>query len=71
MCDYKYILSKLSVETKVITPGYLIRDSKACVYDTILAERVSQEAFNYAQTNRNFIKGATNIIKFEDFLRIA
>jgi len=71
MCDYKHILSKLSVETKVITPGYLIRDSKACVYDTILAERVSQEAFNYAQTNRNFIKGATNIVKFEDFLRIA
>lgn len=69
LCDYQNIISDLSKETKVITPGYLIRDSEACVYDTILAERMVREAFDHAQTNQNFIKGATNIIKFKDFLR--
>lgn len=69
LCDYQNIIADLSKETKVITPGYLIRDSEACVYDTILAERMVREAFDHAQTNQNFIKGATNIIKFKDFLR--
>lgn len=69
LCDYQNIIADLSKETKVITPGYLIRDSEACVYDTILAERMVREAFDHAQTNQNFIKGATNIIKFTDFLR--
>lgn len=68
LCDYQNIIADLSKETKVITPGYLIRDSEACVYDTILAERMVREAFDHAQTNQNFIKGATNIIKFKDFL---
>jgi len=71
MCDHQRIASNLSSEVKVITPGYLIRDSGACVYDTILAERMVREAFDHAQENKNFIKGANRIIKFNDFLRIA
>lgn len=71
ICDHQRIASNLSSEVKVITPGYLIRDSGACVYDTILAERMVREAFDHAQENKNFIKGANRIIKFNDFLRIA
>lgn len=70
MYDYRELLVSLSVKAKVITPGYLIADVEPCVYDTILAERMAREAFEYAQVNRNFIKGATNIVKFEDYLRI-
>lgn len=71
MCDHQRIASELSGEVKIIRPGYLIRDSGACVYDTILAERMVREAFDYAQENQNFIKGANKIIKFRDFLRVA
>lgn len=71
MCDHQRIASELSGEVKIIRPGYLIRDSGACVYDTILAERMVREAFDYAQENQNFIKGANKIIKFKDFLRVA
>ena len=71
ICDHQRIASNLSSDVKVITHGYLIRDSGACVYDTILAERMVREAFDHAQENKNFIKGANRIIKFNDFLRIA
>jgi 6-phosphofructokinase 1 len=60
----------MSVKPKVITPGYLIRDVEPCVYDSILAERMVREAFEYAQENRDFIKGATNIVPFKDYLRL-
>lgn len=71
LCDYRTFIKKIDTETKIITPGCLIRDSEACVYDIILAERMVREAFEHAQNNQNFIKGATNIIQFKDFLRIA
>jgi 6-phosphofructokinase len=70
MCDYDHLLTSMSVKPKVITPGYLIRDVEPCVYDSILAERMVREAFEFAQENRDFIKGATNIVKFKDYLRI-
>jgi len=70
MCDYEHLLTSMSVKPKVITPGYLIRDVEPCVYDSILAERMVREAFEFAQENRDFIKGATNIVKFKDYLRI-
>lgn len=69
-CEYTHLLTSLSAEAKVITPGYLIRDVEPCVYDSILAERMVREAFNHAQENRDFIKGATNIVKFKDYLRL-
>lgn len=70
VCDYQHLLTSMSVKPKVITPGYLIRDVEPCVYDSILAERMVREAFDYAQENRDFIKGASNIVKFKDYLRI-
>ena len=71
MAEYRYLISTLSAEAKIISPGYLIRDVEACVYDTILAERMVREAFDYAQAHRNFIKGATSTLYFKDYLRIA
>ena len=70
VCDYEHLLTSMSVKPKVITPGYLIRDVEPCVYDSILAERMAREAFEHAQENRDFIKGATNIVKFKDYLRL-
>jgi len=29
-----------------------------------------KEAFEYAQDHRDFIKGATNIVHFKDYLRL-
>ena len=68
--DYDDLMTSLPVKAKVLTPGYLIANVEPCVYDTILAERMVREAFEYAQHYKNFIKGATNIVKFEDYLRI-
>jgi 6-phosphofructokinase 1 len=70
MCDYHPLVTSLSVRPKIITPGYLIRDVEPCVYDSILAERMAKEAFKYAQDHRDFIKGATNVMPFKDYLRI-
>src|SRR5210317_571233 len=70
VCDYDHLLTSMSVKPKVITPGCLIRDVEPCVYDSILAERMAREAFDHAQENRDFIKGATNIVKFKDYLRL-
>ena len=56
--------------SKIISPGYLIRDVEPCAYDSILAERMVKEAFYHAQENRDFIKGATNIVAFKDYLRV-
>lgn len=70
VCEYEELLTSMSVKPKVITPGYLIRDVEPCVYDTILAERMVREAFEYAQDHRDFIKGATSILPFKDYLRL-
>jgi 6-phosphofructokinase len=70
VCDYEYLLTSMSVKPKLITPGYLIRDVEPCVYDSILAERMVREAFAHAQEHRDFIKGATNIVSFNDYLRL-
>jgi 6-phosphofructokinase len=70
MCDYQDLFTSLSVEPKVITPGYLIRDVEPCIYDSILGERMIHEAFDHAQIHRDFIKGATSILPFKDYLRI-
>jgi 6-phosphofructokinase 1 len=70
MCEYDYLITSLSVKAKVITPGYLIGAVDPCTYDSILAERMVREAFNHAQEHRDFIKGATSIMPFKDYLRI-
>jgi 6-phosphofructokinase len=70
MCDYEHLLTDLSVKAKVIMPGYLIRDVEPCIYDSILGERMIHEAFDHAQIHRDFIKGATNILPFKDYLRL-
>lgn len=69
-CDYEHIVKGIELETKVLKPSYLIRDREPCVYDNILANRMSNEAFLHAQTERDFIKGARNITSFKDYLEL-
>jgi 6-phosphofructokinase 1 len=69
-CDYESIVKGLDMETKILKPSYLIRDREPCVYDNILANRMANEAFIHAQTERDFIKGATGIVSFKDYLEI-
>jgi 6-phosphofructokinase 1 len=70
-CNFVDIIDKMSdIPTTVINPGNRIKDVEACLYDGILATSMARESFLYAQGNTNFIKGASSIIKFEDYLNI-
>ena len=70
-CDYRDIIDKMGdIPTTVINPGNRIRDVDACLYDGILGTSMARESFLYAQENTNFIKGASSIIRFEDYLGI-
>lgn len=72
-CDYSDILKFLEdvdTDVKVIAPGFSIRDVEPCTYDTILSNQMAMEAFEYGLKHRNFIKGATNIVRFDEFLNI-
>lgn len=72
--EYKNILDYLKKETnaevKIMTPGFVIRDTEPCVYDVILSVRIARESFEYAQKFENFIKGAGTELKFEDYLDV-
>ena len=70
MCNYDYLLTSLSANSKVIQPGYLIGAVEPCTYDSILAERMCRESFAYVQKHRDFIKGATSVMPLRDYLRI-
>lgn len=72
-CDYTDILSYLEeveADVKIISPGFSIRDVEPCVYDVIISHEMAIQSFKLAQDKRNFIKGATNTVLFEDFLNI-
>ena len=72
-CNYEDILKYLQevdADVKVVAPGFSIRDVEPCVYDVILSHEMAIQAFKLAQTESNFIKGATNVVRFEDFLNI-
>jgi len=70
-CDYKDVINYLKKwtknEVKVMSPGFVIRDTEACVYDSILSVKVAKEAFMDAQKMRNFVRGGDTRILFEDY----
>jgi 6-phosphofructokinase 1 len=70
-CDYKDVIKYLKKwtknEVKVMSPGFVIRDTQACVYDSILSVKVAKEAFMDAQKMRNFVRGGNTRILFEDY----
>ena len=74
MCDYKEIIDYLKKwslhEVKFMTPGFVIRDAEACVYDSILSVKVAKESFMDAQKMRNFIRGGNTRILFEDYIEM-
>lgn len=71
-CKYNdivdFLKTEVDTEIKIMSPGFVIRDAEPCVYDTILSVRIAREAFEYAQKYRNFIKGAGNAIKLENYV---
>ena len=73
-CNYediiKFLDEEVDTEVKIMKPGFSIRDVEPCFYDTILSHQMAVVAFQHSQDHRNFIKGATNIVRFEDFLNI-
>lgn len=70
-CDYRDIIDNMGdIPTTVINPGNRMREVEACLYDDILGTSMARESFLYGLENKNFIKGASSIIKFEDYLNI-
>jgi len=70
-CDYTEIINEMGdIPTTIINPGDRIRDVDACLYDGILATSMARESFLYGLENKNFIKGASSIIKLEDYIGI-
>jgi 6-phosphofructokinase len=74
VCEYQdivdYLEEELDVEIKSINPGFVIRDTKPCAYDTILSVKVAKEAFETAQKFDNFIQGGDAKMKLDDYLDI-
>lgn len=74
VCEYQdivdYLEKELDVDIKTINPGFVLRDTKPCAYDTILSVKVAKEAFETAQKFENFIQGGDAKMKFEDYLDI-
>jgi 6-phosphofructokinase len=73
-CEYKDVVDFLKNETehevKIMSPGFVIRDVNACVYDSILSVKVAKESFMDAQKMRNFIRGGNSRLLFEDFIEM-
>lgn len=73
-CEYKDVVEFLKNETehevKIMSPGFVIRDVNACVYDSILSVKVAKESFMDAQKMRNFIRGGNSRLLFEDFIEM-
>jgi 6-phosphofructokinase len=74
-CEYQDVMDFLEeyvyTDIKVMNPGFVIRDTKACAYDTIMSVKVAREAFEDAQKFRNFVIGGNAKMTFEDYLEIA
>jgi 6-phosphofructokinase len=72
VCEYQdivdYLEEELDADIKTINPGFVIRDTKPCAYDTILSVKVAKEAFETAQKFENFIQGGDSKMKLEDYL---
>ena len=73
-CEYQdiveYLEDELDVNIKTINPGFVLRDTKPCAYDTILSVKVAKEAFETAQKFDNFIQGGDAKMKLDDYLDI-
>lgn len=73
-CEYQdiveYLEDELDVQVKSINPGFVLRDTKPCAYDTILSVKVAKEAFETAQKFQNFIQGGDAKMKLDDYLDI-
>lgn len=73
-CEYQdiveYLEDELDVQIKSINPGFVLRDTKPCAYDTILSVKVAKEAFETAQKFQNFIQGGDAKMKLDDYLDI-
>ena len=70
-CNYMDIIDKMGdIPRTIINPGDSIREVEACLYDGILSTSMARESFLYAQDNTDFIKGASSIIKFKDYLSV-
>ena len=73
-CEYRdiveYLEDELDVNIKTINPGFVLRDTKPCAYDTILSVKVAKEAFETAQKFDNFIQGGDAKMKLEDYLDV-
>lgn len=71
-CEYQdivdYLEDELDVQIKSINPGFVLRDTKPCAYDTILSVKVAKEAFETAQKFENFIQGGDAKMKLDDYL---
>jgi 6-phosphofructokinase 1 len=74
-CEYQDVMDFLEeyvyTDIKVMNPGFVIRDTKACAYDTIMSVKVAREAFEDAQKFRNFVIGGNTKMTFENYLEIA
>src|SRR5210317_1516940 len=71
-CEYQDVMDFLEeTDIKVMNPGFVIRDTKACAYDTIMSVKVAREAFEDAQKFRNFVIGGNAKMTFENYLEIA
>jgi len=74
VCEYQdivdYLEDELDVDIKTINPGFVLRDTKPCAYDTILSVKVAKEAFESAQKFDNFIQGGDAKMKLDDYLDI-
>ena len=74
VCEYQdivdYLEDELDVDIKTINPGFILRDTKPCAYDTILSVKVAKEAFETAQKFDNFIQGGDAKMKLDDYLDI-
>jgi 6-phosphofructokinase 1 len=64
--EYQYIRHhiehKYGINAVTLKPGFLINTAPVSVYDTILSQRMVTESFEYAKTQRHFIRGGSNVI---------
>jgi 6-phosphofructokinase len=66
----EFLQQNTDTDVRITSPNFTTREMEPCLYDKILSERVAREAFEYAQTQTNFIVGGGGTMKFEDYLDI-
>jgi 6-phosphofructokinase len=74
-CEYQDIVDfledEIDPEIKTMNPGFVLRDTEPCAYDTIMSVKVAREAFEDAQKFRNFVIGGNTKMTFDDYLEMA